>query len=116
MRCIALWLIAGALLACLAETAFARDLDGRYAGSALSDWYKAQVNQVGALCCDDADGHEVVDWGRGPAGYWVEFDGKRHDVPANAIVNGAHPQGKAVVWIYPKGTDVVRCFMPGMEG
>lgn|GEM_PF-3987349 len=97
-------------------SACARDLDGRYANSDLRDWYARQKNVVGALCCSDADGHEVTEWGRGPAGYWVEFDGKRHDVPPDALVNGSHPQGKAVVWIYPVGTDVVRCFIPGMEG
>lgn len=96
--------------------AHGRDLEGRYQASDLHDWYSRQKNIVGQLCCSDADGHEVESWGHGPNGYWVEFDGKRHDVPASALVNGAHPQGKAVVWIYPIGTEVIRCFMPGFEG
>lgn len=94
----------------------ARDLDGRYAASDMHDWYMSQRNQVGQVCCDEADGRPADDWGHGPKGYWVAFDGKRHDVPAQALVNGAHPQGLAVVWVYPVGTEIVRCFLPGMEG
>jgi hypothetical protein len=102
--------------ALMASKARARDLDGRYAQAPLADWYKAQRSVSGQVCCDDADGHPVSDWGRGPNGYWAVYDGVRHDVPSSAMVNGSHPQGLAVVWIYPKGSDVVRCFLPGMEG
>lgn len=91
----------------------ARDLNGRYASSELRDWYAAQRNGLLQACCDDADGHEVTQWGRGPAGYWVEFDGQRHQVPPELLVAGSHPYGKAVVWIW-RGK--VRCFLPGMEG
>ena len=102
-------------LAILAGGASARDLDGRYAQSDMRDWYKAQRSVSGASCCDDADGHPVTDWGRGPNGYWVVFDGVRHDVPASSLVKGSHPHGIAVVWVLP-GTGFVRCFLPGMEG
>ena len=102
--------LAGAASAC------ARDLDGRYAQSQMRDWYKAQRSVSGAACCDDADGHPVTEWGRTPTGYWAEFDGIRHDVPPEAIVKGSHPQGLAVVWVLAVTPNVVRCFLPGMEG
>lgn len=109
-------LIVVAAIALFDARAFGRDLDGRFAQSPLRDWYKAQRSISGAQCCDDADGHPVTEWGRGPGGYWVAFGGVRHDVPAEALVKGAHPQGLAVVWIYPIGSGVVRCFLPGFEG
>ena len=93
--------------------AFGRDLDGRYAQAPLSDWYKAQRNQRGDVCCDRADGFTANDWGRGPAGYWAEVDGKRFQIPPWALSNGSHPRGVAVVWLW---FGEVRCFTPGAEG
>jgi hypothetical protein len=112
---VAMFLVLLALVI-LAVQALSRDLDGTHAGSPLGDWYKRQANQMGQVCCDDADGHEVADWGRTKTGYWVEYDGTRHDVPDWALVSGAHPQGKAVVWIYPRDPATLRCFLPSSEG
>ena len=104
-----------ALALCLIPSpALARD-NGQYSGD-MRDWYARQQNIIGQICCTDADGHEVQDWGRTSVGYWVIFDGHKYEVPDGAMVNGAHPFGKAVVWIYPVGTDTIRCFLPGMEG
>lgn len=101
----------------LVGPALARD-NGQYAQSRpdMREWFKAQRNQVGEVCCDDADGHPVADWGRDGGHYWVEYDGHRYDVPASAEVRGGNPYGTAIVWIYPKGTTTLRCFLPGMEG
>jgi hypothetical protein len=95
----------------------ARDLDGRYANSELHDWYMRQRNQIGQVCCDEADWIPADAWGREADGrYWVEANGNRYVASRELMVNGIHPQGLAGVWVYPIGSETLRCLIPGMEG
>ena len=108
-------------------TATAKD-DGRYAGSALKSWFD-QLGSGKGLCCSVADGRSVADpdWGTeavaGAAGkstiaFWVKVDGKKIDVPPDAVVSEPNTYGPAVVWpvIGPDGATQIRCFLPGAEG
>ena len=104
------------VLLLLTSSSLARDLDGQYAQAPLRDWFSQQRNVRGDVCCNDADGHPADDWGRQGRGYWAEWGGMHWDVPADALVSGVNRFGAAIVWVYPKGSETLRCFMPGTEG
>jgi len=48
------------IVACLAGSVTARDLDGRYANSPLKQWFDNLASGKG-LCCSMADGESVAD-------------------------------------------------------
>ncbi len=60
------WLIGAAIALCaavavvLAPAVRGRDLDGRYANSALKPWFDA-LNSENGLCCSFADGVTITD-------------------------------------------------------
>ena len=109
------WLLFFALLL-MPWAANARDLDGRWAASPLHDWYSQQRNQMNEVCCAEAEWFAADDWGHEAKGYWVRVGEHRWSVPDEKMVRGMHPEGLAGVWLYPIGTDTLRCFVPGMEG
>ena len=101
------------------------------------DWVRGLRNKYGALCCDTADGFPVevdgwdmtgtVDdtsrmtpWEASDArsGYRVRLaDGKWHDVPNSALLDPkTNKLGYAVVWLLPRGSLHIHCFLPGSGG
>jgi hypothetical protein len=101
------------------------------------DWVSALKNKVGGPCCDTADGFpvEVDGWdmagtvddtsemtywdaNNARSGYRVRLrDGKWHDVPNYALIDPkTNKLGYAVVWLLPRGTLQIYCFLPGAGG
>lgn len=91
----------------------------------LHAWFDALASGKG-LCCSFADGLalDAPDWGTeqvaGADGkmqvvYWVVVDGKKIDVPPEAVVTVPNRFGEAVVWPFSdeSGNVQIRCFMPG---
>jgi hypothetical protein len=106
--------------------AAARDVDGRYAGSALHGWFESLRSGKGP-CCSDADGTALsdVDWqapgqGDNKAGHYrVRIEGQWWDVPDEAVITEPNRAGRTMVWpVYFREIDSllrveIRCFMPG---
>jgi hypothetical protein len=101
------------------------------------DWVRDLRNKLGGPCCDTADGFplEVEGWdmagtvddisgmselqaSTARSGYRVRLaDGKWHDVPNFALVDPkTNKFGYAVVWVLPRGTLQIYCFLPGAGG
>src|SRR5262245_2098285 len=101
------------------------------------DWVQALKNKNGGPCCDTADGFpvEVDGWdmagtvddisqmglweaGNARSGYRVRLrDGKWHDVPNYALIDPkTNKLGYAVVWLLPRGSLQIYCFLPGSGG
>lgn len=113
----ALLIISAALLlmALMIHPAPARDLDGRYAGSPLKEWFDSLKSGKGP-CCSDADGYAVSDpdWESKNGGYRVRIEGEWYDVPPDAVITEPNRAGRTMVWpIKGWGGLTIRCFMPG---
>src|SRR5438876_7631561 len=101
------------------------------------DWVKALQNKMGGPCCDTADGFpvEVDGWdmagtvddtsamgqwesSNARSGYRVRLaDGKWHDVPNFALIDPkTNKLGYAVVWLQPRTSLQIYCFLPGAGG
>ena len=101
------------------------------------DWVIGLRNNMGGPCCDTADGFpvEVDGWdmagtvddtsgmtqgetNNARSGYRVRLaDGKWHDVPNYALIDPkTNKLGYAVVWLLPRGTLQIYCFLPGAGG
>jgi hypothetical protein len=105
--------------------ACARDVDGRYAGSPLHDWFEGLHSGRGP-CCSDADGTAVADadWeavndrSKPNVHYRVFIDDGWRDVYDNAVITEPNRAGRTMVWPVryrrEHGVDIdIRCFMPG---
>jgi hypothetical protein len=98
----------------------ARDLDGRYAGSALKEWFDSLRSGKGP-CCSDADGTALsdVDWEAKDGHYRVRIEGQWWDVPDEAVISEPNRAGRTMVWpvFYGSSNSTtrvdIRCFMPG---
>jgi hypothetical protein len=98
----------------------ARDLDGRYAGSALKEWFDSLRSGKGP-CCSDADGTALsdVDWEAKDGHYRVRIEGQWWDVPDEAVIREPNRAGRTMVWpvYYGARNETIRvdirCFMPG---
>jgi hypothetical protein len=98
----------------------ARDLDGRYAGSPLKEWFDSLRSSKGP-CCSDADGTALsdVDWEAKDGHYRVRIEGKWWDVPDEAVIREPNRAGRTMVWpvYYGSRNETIRvdirCFMPG---
>jgi hypothetical protein len=114
-------LIAMAILFLASSKASARDLDGRYAGSKLHDWFEGLSSQIGR-CCSELDGSAVADpdWNMQGNHYRVRIAGHWLDVPDEAMITVPNLSGRAMVWAYiwddPKEEPTIRCFMAGPTG
>jgi hypothetical protein len=101
------------------------------------NWVRELRNKYGGPCCDTADGYpvEVDGWdmagtiddtsgmtqgetNNARSGYRVRLaDGKWHDVPNYALIDPkTNKLGYAVVWLLPRGTLQIYCFLPGAGG
>jgi hypothetical protein len=101
------------------------------------DWVLGLKNNSGGPCCDTADGFpvEVDGWdmagivddtsgmtpreaGNARSGYRVRLrDGKWHDVPNFALIDPkTNKPGYGVVWLLPRGSLQIYCFLPGSGG
>jgi len=101
------------------------------------DWVIGLRNNIGGPCCDTADGFpvEVDGWdmagtvddtsgmtqwqvGNARSGYRVRLaDGEWHDVPNFALIDPkTNKLGYAGVWLLPRGTLQIYCFLPGAGG
>lgn len=104
----------------LMSSSHARDLDGRYAGSPLKEWFDSLKSGKGP-CCSDADGSAVsdADWESKDGRYRVRLEEQWWDVPDDAVITEPNRAGRTMVWpIYYRsfGSTVrieIRCFMPG---
>ena len=111
-------LVAARILA--PHTASARDVDGRYAGSPLHNWFESLHSGKGP-CCSDADGTALsdVDWESKGGHYRVRIEGQWWDVPDEAVITEPNRAGRTMVWpIYYRTVNTplridIRCFMPG---
>jgi hypothetical protein len=98
----------------------ARDLDGRYAGSPLKEWFDSLRSSKGP-CCSDADGTALsdVDWEAKDGHYRVRIEGQWWDVPDEAVIHEPNRAGRTMVWpvYYGSRNETIRvdirCFMPG---
>jgi len=98
----------------------ARDLDGRYAGSPLKEWFDSLRSSKGP-CCSDADGTALsdVDWEAKDGHYRVRIEGQWWDVPDEAVIREPNRAGRTMVWpvYYGSRNETIRvdirCFMPG---
>jgi hypothetical protein len=105
-----------------APLAWGRDLDGRYSGSPLHDWFEHLASGKG-LCCSFADGYVVedADWESKDGHYRVRVpvaveaaDAIWVDVPDEAVITEPNRAGRTMVWpLYGVGRVSIRCFMPG---
>ena len=103
------------LSATMAELGQARDVDGRYAGSPLKEWFDSLRSGKGP-CCSDADGSAVsdVDWESRNGHYRVRIEGEWLDVPDEAVITEPNRVGRTMVWpIRGYSGLTIRCFMPG---
>ena len=105
----------------LPTAASARDLDGRYAGSPLSPWFKSQKDKFGTSCCADADGVTIkdIDWSAQGEGqecqhtpalsyqnetssydgqYCVRYKNEWWLVPQSALIEEPNRFGPAIIW------------------
>ena len=110
-------------LVLLAAPALGHD-DGRYANSALHEWFDHLASGKG-LCCSFADGYVVedADWEttKDGAHYRVRIpkvaggqDLEWVDVPDDAVIAEPNRMGKTMVWpLYGYSGESIRCFMPG---
>jgi hypothetical protein len=113
-----------AAIALMVPPVMGRDLDGRYKGSPLHDWFEHLASRKG-LCCSFADGYVVED-----ADWQTTADGKHYrvrvplsagssqtdwvDVPDEAVITEPNRMGRTMVWpLYGNGGVSIRCFMPG---
>jgi hypothetical protein len=93
----------------------ARNLDGRYANSALKQWFDSLKSGKGP-CCSDADGSAVsdVDWESRGGRYRVRIEGEWHEVPEDAVITEPNRVGRTMVWPIKGYLGLsIRCFMPG---
>src|SRR5690348_15807644 len=98
----------------------ARDLDGRYAGSALNEWFDS-LRPGNGPCCSNADGIALsdVDWEAKDGHYRVRIEGQWWDVPDEAVISEPNRAGRTMVWpvYYGARNETIRvdirCFMPG---
>jgi hypothetical protein len=100
-------------------------------------WVQALQNKYGGQCCDTADGFpvEVDGWdmagtvddtsgmdqwqaSNARSGYRVRLaGGEWHDVPNFALIDPkTNKLGYAVVWLAPRTTLRIHCFLPGAGG
>jgi hypothetical protein len=100
-------------------------------------WVQGLKNKIGGPCCDTADGFpvEVDGWDMAGtvddtsamtplearfarSGYRVRLtDGKWHDVPNYALIDpSTNKLGYAVVWLTPRTSFQIQCFLPGAGG
>jgi len=100
---------------------FARDPDGRFAGSPLKPWFDSLRSGKGP-CCSDADGTALsdVDWESKDGHYRVRVEGRWWDVPDEAVLKQPNLYGRTMVWPIPSRHEngqleklEIRCFMPG---
>ena len=120
-------IFAGALM--LALTTHVSAVDNGQWGNAdpkLRDWFRAQKNDAGHLCCDIADGHPTAWRETVSGGYDAMIEGRWVAVPPEAVIrNAGNPVGEAIVWYaftwerqddheYRKSY-TIRCFVPGPE-
>jgi hypothetical protein len=113
-------LVGAAVLVALSVQA--RDLDGRYTGSPLHEWFEHLASGKG-LCCSFADGYviEDADWDSEDGHYRVRvpkvagsIDTMWVDVPDEAVISEANRAGRTMVWpLYGYEGVSIRCFMPG---
>lgn len=101
-----------------AAVAFARDPDGRFAGSPLKPWFDGLKSSGGALCCSDADGTALsdVDWESAGDHYRVRMKGRWYDVPEEAVITEPNRAGRTMVWpVWASDGTLyqIRCFIPG---
>ena len=102
------------------RVADARDLDGRYAGSPLKEWFDSLRSSKGP-CCSDADGTALsdVDWEAKDGHYRVRIEGQWWDVPDEAVISEPNRAGRTMVWpiYYGSRNETIRvdirCFIPG---
>jgi hypothetical protein len=96
--------------------AFARDPDGRYAGSPYAEWFKSQHNEKGEWCCDKSDGHYY------DGAYTLNQDGSvtigtgkdATTLQSYMVLKHPNPTGRAVWWyIDGYGSRMSYCFAPG---
>jgi hypothetical protein len=129
------WLAIGSMVALmlLIGACFARDPDGRYAGSPLRSWFDHLASGKG-LCCSMADGETVADpdWESKDGHYRVRLpttidysDPEKPvqqfewiDVPDDALITEPNLFGRTMVWpvrLNPGQEPhiLIRCFMPG---
>ena len=99
----------------------ARD-SGQYSQSPqeIKTWIEHLTNNLGNLCCDDADGFAPDVWDIGPKSYRVKIHEEWLIVPDVAVIKGPNRLGHAVVWLEPtwalgESSDMVRCFLPGPQ-
>jgi hypothetical protein len=111
--------------ALMVSKARARDLDGRFAGSPLSEWYNSlKAPDTQGSCCGEADAVEADEWlahadgsvtatvtnGRGYAP-----DGTKVEVPAGKVLRGElNPTGHTVLFLSRTGS--AYCLVIGGAG
>lgn len=102
--------------------AHARDPDGRYANSALSEWYRSlKQPDTGVSCCGEADAVEADEWRVHPDGSVTATvtDGRGYmpngmvvEVPPGKVLRGeANPTGHAILFLRRDGG--AYCFVIG---
>lgn len=106
----------------IVTAAFARDPDGRYANSALKEWFDSLKSKDGDSCCADFDGHPPEAVWKTDDGYKVQIEGQWVDVPPTALLDTPNKYHRAVVWYWTEtsedGTKIfhIRCFLAGALG
>lgn len=101
-----------------------RDLDGRFAGGPLHEWFEGLRSGKGP-CCSDADGYAISDaeWEATKDGHYrVRIQNKAKpgdpyewiEVPDDAVITEPNRSGRTMVWpVYGVPEAHIRCFMPG---
>ncbi len=115
MKRIVFGLTLSLVVACLAGSVTAHDLDGRYANSPLKQWFDNLKSSRG-LCCSMADGQSVADpdWDSKDGHYRVRLENNWIDVPDDALITEPNRAGRTMVWpLRFDGQISIRCFMPG---
>ena len=86
----------------------------------VQQWFRAQKNSVGEVCCDETEAVIVEDWAHDGDGYRVLINGQWYKVRKEAITASRSITGAPLAWIWPKGSPVssqsIRCFISGPEG
>ena len=101
-------------------TAALADYTGPPINPEIRNWFSSVKNSIGEVCCDETESKLIDDY------FWVKdhfevvIDGTKYKVNPAVVVTEANKYGPAMVWIYPKGSEVssehIRCFIRGQEG
>lgn len=115
----ALYVLAFAFIVVLLATASHADWVGATTPE-MEEWFRAQRNRLGEVCCDRAESQYVDDYQWRGDHCDVTVEGQTFSIPPDKEAANPNKFGAAIIWHYPKDEPLsvatLRCFMRSAEG